>query len=183
MHLTRIIIIGLSAAFSIAATMIISCSAKQTDKRININDSIEEALINANKHVLKTEDRQITDYLARYNIPAETSPTGVRYLIVSKGEGENITKDHLVTIKYEVRSLTGELFYSSDSHGDKTFRMGKGEVEPGLEEILLLMKRGNQAKVIIPSYRAWGLTGDGDKIPPKATLVYEVEIINSKIIK
>lgn len=183
MYLTKIINRGLPVFLLIAAAMIISCSAKQADQRIEINDSVEEALINANKHVLKTEDRQITDYLARYQIPAETSPTGVRYLIYNKGQGERITKDHLVTIKYEVRSLTGELFYSSDKLGNKTFRMGKGEIETGLEEVLLLMKRGDEAKVIIPSYRAWGLTGDGDKIPPKSTLVYEIEIINLKINK
>lgn len=183
MPLRKKIINNIAIVLFVTMAVIMACSQEPKNKSVKINDSIEEALINANKHVLKTEDRQIIDYLARYNIAAEKTATGVRYLIYQKGNGTQITKDHVVTIKYTLKSLAGDVLYSSDKQGNKTFKMGKGEVEAGLEEVLLLMKNGEKAKVVIPSYMAWGLTGDGDKIPPKATLVYDLEIINSIINK
>lgn len=181
MPVTKNRMISIAIVLFVTMATIISCSQEPKNKSVEINDSVEEALINANKHVLKTEDRQITDYLARFNIAAEKTATGVRYVIYQKRDGTPLTKDQVVTMKYTLKSLSGDVLYSSDKQGNKTFKMGKGEVETGLEEVLLLMKSGEKAKVIIPSYMAWGLTGDGDKIPPKTTLVYDLEIINSII--
>lgn len=156
-----------------------SCTGNQEKVKTVINDSIEEALMNVNKHVVNTEDRQIDDFVARMNWAVDKTATGVRYLIYRKSTGTPITKDLTLTISFEMKSLSGEVLYSSVNEGNKTFRMGKGEVESGLEEVLTLMNTGDKAKVIVPSYLAWGLSGDGNKIPPKATLVYDVEILNS----
>ena len=56
--------------------------------------------------------------------------------------------------------------------------LGSGGVESGLEEGILLLKLGDKARFIIPSYLAHGLSGDQDKIPPKATLIYTIKIID-----
>ena len=53
-------------------------------------------------------------------------------------------------------------------------------MEPGLEEGILFMCEGDRAKFILPSHRAFGLTDDQDKIPPKATLIYDVKLIKIK---
>jgi FKBP-type peptidyl-prolyl cis-trans isomerase len=53
-------------------------------------------------------------------------------------------------------------------------------VESGLEEVILFLKKGDRAKIIIPSHLAFGLVGDGNKIPAMATLVYDLELIELK---
>jgi FKBP-type peptidyl-prolyl cis-trans isomerase len=58
--------------------------------------------------------------------------------------------------------------------------IGKGGVEAGLEDGILLMHEGGRAKFIIPSHLAFGLTGNGNKIPPKSTLIYDIKLLKIK---
>lgn len=141
---------------------------------------MDESLINANKEALSTEDEQINDLAARYNWKMTTTGTGLRYLIYQKGNGNQVKARQQVSIRYELKLLTGETIASSAVSGIKTFTLGTGAVENGLEEALQLMNRGDKAKIIIPSHLAYGLTGDEDRIPPKATLVYDVELLIQK---
>lgn len=104
--------------------------------------------------------------------------TGLRYLIYKKGEGVKAEKEKFVKIKYKVNLITGTPCYSSEKEGPKEFLIGKAEVESGLEEGILLMRVGDKAKFIIPSHLAFGLLGDEDKIPKRATLVYDVELMD-----
>ena len=82
-----------------------------------------------------------------------------------------------MTISYEVRLINGNLCYSSAEKGPKEFTAGRGEVEVGIEEGILLMRVGDRAKFIVPSHLAFGLLGDQDKIPPQSTLIYDIELI------
>ena len=70
--------------------------------------------------------------------------------------------------------------YNSDKDGLKLIELGKAEVESGLEEGILLMKVGDKAKLVIPSHLAFGLLGDENKIPKRATLIYDVELVEIK---
>ncbi|HIN39955.1 MAG TPA: FKBP-type peptidyl-prolyl cis-trans isomerase, partial [Flavobacteriales bacterium] len=70
--------------------------------------------------------------------------------------------------------------YSSDIDGTKGFVAGKGEVEDGLDEGVFYMQTGDKAKFILPSHLAYGLMGDGDKVPSHSVLVYDVELIDIK---
>jgi FKBP-type peptidyl-prolyl cis-trans isomerase len=60
------------------------------------------------------------------------------------------------------------------------FQIGHGGVETGLEEAILLMKVGDRAKLVIPSHLAHGFFGDDERIPPRATLIYDIKIVNLK---
>jgi FKBP-type peptidyl-prolyl cis-trans isomerase len=62
----------------------------------------------------------------------------------------------------------------------KEFLIGQSDVEAGLEEGIRLMRTGDRAKLILPSRLAFGLLGDGKKIPPGATLVYDIELVAQK---
>lgn len=55
--------------------------------------------------------------------------------------------------------------------------VGKDNVEAGLHEGIQLMHVGDQMRFILPSHLAHGLTGDQSKIPPLASVVYEVELL------
>jgi FKBP-type peptidyl-prolyl cis-trans isomerase FkpA len=103
--------------------------------------------------------------------------SGLFYSIYEKTEGEHASKGKIALLNFNISLLNGKEVYSSDEKGVIEFEIGKGNVESGLEEGVLLMKTGEKARLIIPSHLAHGLSGDHDKIPEKATIVYDVELI------
>jgi len=138
---------------------------------------MDDSLVNYNKAVVKTEDQEIEDFIQRYRWTMVKSSTGLRYMIYQHGSGERAIKGNIVAIRYEVRLINGNLCYSSAGKGPKEFKIGQGVVEVGTEEGILLMRVGDRAKFIVPSHLAFGLLGDQDKIPPKSTLIYDIELI------
>jgi FKBP-type peptidyl-prolyl cis-trans isomerase FkpA len=138
---------------------------------------LKETLIEANKKVLLSEDQQIDDLINRYGWKMEKTGTGLRYLIYKRGKGQEAKKGLNATLNYSVRLITGDEIYSSEHQGPKQFTIGSGGVESGLEEAILLLHEGDKAKLVIPSHLAYGLLGDQDRIPPKATLIYDLELL------
>jgi FKBP-type peptidyl-prolyl cis-trans isomerase len=156
---------------------IISCADSQTsNKQKPVNKSTEESLLKANKYLVRTEEENILDFLNRYKWDMKSSGTGLRYLIETTGEGRKVQYGDRVSLSFTIRLLSGDIVKSSNVEGLLQFTAGKGGVEAGLEEGIKMMRRGDKAKFILPSHLAFGLLGNGDKIPPKASLVYEIEI-------
>jgi FKBP-type peptidyl-prolyl cis-trans isomerase FkpA len=143
-------------------------------------DSLKEALLKANTRLVNTEDEQIRNLIERYGWKMKETGTGLRYIIYHQGNGTQAKKDMVVKINYELRLITGDLIYTSKEKGPKVFKIGSGGVESGLEEAILLLRAGDKAKLILPSYLAWGLIGDQDQIPPKSTLIYDIEVVELK---
>jgi FKBP-type peptidyl-prolyl cis-trans isomerase len=132
----------------------------------------------ANKQLIKTEDEEINNFIARYKWKMSTSGTGLRYNIYSSGNGKKAAPGSKVKINYVVRLINGDIIYSSEINGPREFIIGKSNAEPGLEEAVLLMRQGDRAKLIIPSHLAFGLHGDENKVPKRATLIYDLEILS-----
>ncbi len=160
----------------------VSCNSDQSDNRhtatpVHVD---KEQLIAANKAAEETEDRQIEDFIRRRGWKMKTTGTGLRYMIYKKGAGKKAETGKIAVIDYEVRLITGELIYTSEKEGAKEFLIGKGGVESGIEEAILLLHEGDRAKFILPSHLAFGLTGDQNKIPPKSTLIYDIKLLTLK---
>jgi FKBP-type peptidyl-prolyl cis-trans isomerase len=102
-------------------------------------------------------------------------------MIYYTGSGKAAVKGMQASVRFTLRLLNGQQIYSSDSAGLKEITLGYSGVETGLEEGLLHLHQGDRAKFIIPSYLAFGLLGDQHKIPPGATLVYDLELVDLKI--
>jgi len=156
---------------------ILSCNntPKEPDK-INTDDYKAPLLI-ANEHMVKVENEEINNYIKRYEWDMQTTATGLRYMIYKKGNGKPVNMGDKVKINYKVKLITGVVCYTSDDDGALEFLTGKAEVINGLEEAVLLMHEGDRAKVIIPSHLAYGLLGDEEKIPKRATLIYDIELL------
>jgi len=137
-------------------------------------------LIEVNKHLVKTENQEIEDYIKRYNWDMKQTKTGLRYMIYKHGKGVKAENGKTAKINYTVELINGDMCYSSEKDGPKEFIIGKRNVEAGLEQGILLMRVGDRAKLIIPSYLAFGLIGDQNKIPKKATLIYDINLIEIK---
>jgi len=172
--------IGIPAMILLLSSCGDTSQPAESTSNIRITD---EKLINYNREVIKSEDQKIEDFLTRYRWKMQTTPTGLRYLIYQQGRGVKSRVGLLARMNYELRLLNGQMIYSSDSLGPKEFVIGYGGVESGLEEAVLLLRQGDKAKIIIPAYLAYGLLGDQQKIPPGATLVYDMELIELKTIK
>ncbi len=150
-------------------------------KQVVLNqDTVDQKLMNINKILVANESEQIEAYIKRYNWEMNTTGSGLRYLIYEKGNGSQTKANSKIKINYRTSLLNGVTVYNSSFDGVKTFVIGKAEVEKGLEEGILLLKVGDKAKFIIPSHLAFGLLGDQKKIPKKATLVYDVELLEVK---
>jgi FKBP-type peptidyl-prolyl cis-trans isomerase len=166
--------------------LLLSCGNKQDDKYQYVDkqqsdkEDVKNSLEKANRYLLVQEAEYINDYIERHKLNVIQTGTGLRYQIVSQGDGELICEGDVVTIEYEVRLLNGDLIYSSQNDGRKTFLVGRGGVESGLEEAILKLRKNSTAILILPAHLAHGLIGDGNKVPPRATLVYRLKVIDKQ---
>jgi FKBP-type peptidyl-prolyl cis-trans isomerase len=108
---------------------------------------------------------------------ARVNPSGLRYIVHAPGEGPTPGINREVTVHYDGYLLDGTKFDSSRDRGEPyAFRIGNGHVIKGWEEALAAMKVGEKRTLIIPWWLGYGLEGKG-RIPPRATLVFEVELL------
>lgn len=158
--------------------VVASCSNRQPkDTPVGDNESTQEKLMKANKYLVNKDADIIRGYIKRRNWDMQISKAGLWYMIYQNGNGAKASLGKTVTFYYKVWLLDGTLCYSSEESGAKRFRLGQGGVESGLEEGMLLLKVGDKARFILPPHLAYGLVGDGNKIPERAIILYEVELI------
>jgi FKBP-type peptidyl-prolyl cis-trans isomerase len=119
--------------------------------------------------------------LARDFANARETKSGMRYFVRALGTGEQTPKPgQWVTCHYEGRLFDGTPFDSSyaRNEGPFNFQVGVGRVIPGWDEAFLSMKRGEKRTLAIPYWLAYGEKGAGSKIPPRAGLIFHVELID-----
>jgi FKBP-type peptidyl-prolyl cis-trans isomerase len=94
------------------------------------------------------------------------------------GTGAEAVSGKRVSVHYVGTLTNGSKFDSSRDHGEPfSFRLGKGEVIKGWDQGVAGMKVGGIRKLTIPPELAYGDRGYPPVIPPKATLVFEVELL------
>lgn len=166
----------LSLIFLLLALFSCNTSVKR-DKGIEAMPKQDE-LIQHQRSVVRNEDEDIENYIARRNYSMITTKTGLRYNIYYRGKGtELIRESDLVEIEYEVSLLDGTVVYSSKDQGKLELQVGKSSLANGLQEGLRYLHMGDKAILIVPSHLAYGLTGDGDKIGKYQVLVMNVEVL------
>ena len=153
-----------------------SCEEKpQEQQKIPIED-MKSSMETANRYLLNEEEEDIANYISRHELEMVKTGTGLRYQIIKQGSDNLIESGQTVSLDYELHSIAGDLIYSSVNEGVKSFVVGSGMVEAGLDEAMLYFHYGDYGKVIIPFHLAYGLHGDDNKIPEYATLVYTIKI-------
>lgn len=95
------------------------------------------------------------------------------------GEGLEVAKFDILTVHYTGKLEDGTVFDSSKNPGRDPFRftVGLGEVIRGWDEGFIGMKIGGTRTLTIPPELGYGVRGAGDAIPPNATLIFEVELL------
>jgi FKBP-type peptidyl-prolyl cis-trans isomerase len=172
----------------IASLLLIGVSAC-TGCKSNGNQSTEvqhiptqDALIERNKQAARDERSNIDEFIASKGWDMKQTGTGLHYQFIQKGDSTLPTAQYEqeALVKTQVELLNGDLIYTTDHNGPQWFKVGKSDVESGLHEGILLMRVGDKARFIMPSHLAHGLVGDFKAIPPRSTLVYEVELMDLK---
>jgi FKBP-type peptidyl-prolyl cis-trans isomerase FkpA len=109
---------------------------------------------------------------------ARITDSGLKYEDLATGEGAEATAGSRVVVHYTGWLASGAKFDSSVDRGDSfDFVLGRGEVIRGWDEGVAGMKVGGRRKLTIPPHLGYGASGAGGVIPPNATLVFEVELL------
>ncbi|CAL2083637.1 gliding motility-associated peptidyl-prolyl isomerase GldI [Tenacibaculum sp. 190524A02b] len=88
--------------------------------------------------------------------------------------------DDIVQLEYNVRSLNGDIIYENRQ---RSYKVDKQDFIPALQDGIKLMKKGETITFVIPSYRAYGVTGDGNKIGIHQPIQSTVKLIDIKTNK
>jgi len=111
----------------------------------------------------------------------DKTTSGLRYKIINEGAGVKAEKGKTVSVHYEGSLPNGQVFDSSFKRKQPIdFTLGIGQVISGWDEGIALLKVGDKARFVIPSHLGYGSAGAGGVIPPDATLIFDVELMDVK---
>lgn len=141
----------------------------------------------------------INAYLSKHQLEASTTPSGLRYIILSSGKGANPQAGDIVSVNYVGKTLEGEVFDTNIVEEAKThnlydarrkyepmrFTIGEGSMIPGFEEGIVLLNKQAKASLLLPSVLAYGEMELPPHIKPHASLIFEVELVDiqTRIVK
>ncbi|MEL1256117.1 peptidylprolyl isomerase [Flavobacterium sp. DGU38] len=111
----------------------------------------------------------------------DKTESGLRYKMIQKGEGKKAEAGKTVSVHYEGSLENGKVFDSSYPRKKPIeFKLGIGQVIEGWDEGIALLQVGDKARFVIPSDLGYGPAGAGGVIPPHATLIFDVELMDVK---
>lgn len=110
---------------------------------------------------------------------ATKTASGLMYIVTRPGAGAKPVSGANVKVHYAGRLVDGTEFDNSFKRGQPIdFRVGTGMVIPGWDEGIMMMQKGEKRTLIIPANLAYGPEGRPPVIPPNATLVFDVELMD-----
>jgi FKBP-type peptidyl-prolyl cis-trans isomerase FkpA len=144
----------------LALTLLISCTKSEES-----NEPIDYTAKN---------DKEITDYIAKNNLTAQKSTTGLYYIINEPGTGAQPTANSNVTVAYKGYFTNGIVFDQSNSQG---ISFGLNQVIKGWTEGIPHFKAGGSGILLIPAHLAYGSYNNGS-IPGGSVLLFDVKLIS-----
>jgi len=130
---------------------------------------------------IEKEKEKFAQWVKENYPDAKMTESGLAYIIEKTGEGPLPQKGQAVSVHYTGVFQDGKKFDSSyDRNEPITFPVGVGRVIKGWDEGIMLLNKGSKAKLIIPFWLAYGESGRPPVIPAKATLLFDVELVDLK---
>ncbi|HOK38280.1 MAG: FKBP-type peptidyl-prolyl cis-trans isomerase [Bacteroidales bacterium] len=168
----------------ILSALTVSCTSKENKaeekplpysvvKKMHRNELLEW-----NKNIVEFDAEMIRKFIERRRWHMEMSASGLYYQIYHKTNDIKAEIGLIAVFNYKISLLDGTVLYSSDVDGPRNETLGKMETELGLHEGLMMLRKGEKARFICPPHLAFGVPGDGYKVPYNSILVYEIELID-----
>ena len=157
------------------AIFLLSCNNGSRNSVI-IKKPGKQELADLNTYMVQKDRERIQNYIERKHLDMKESPNGLWYLIKKEGSGRCFTDSERIVMDYRCYLLDGTLCYTSENLGPREIVLGRSELEAGLYEGLKMLKSGGEAIFILPPFLAYGIIGDNKSIPPRAIIVYEIEV-------
>lgn len=130
---------------------------------------------------LAEQKRLADEALEKVAAGFDKTESGLRYKIIQKGSGKQAEKGKKVSVHYKGALENGMEFDSSYKRKQPIeFPLGQGHVIEGWDEGIALLQVGDKARFVIPSHLGYGSRGAGGVIPPDATLIFDVELMDVK---
>ena len=137
------------------------------------------AFVNDKEDRIKDAKEKDSKFLENVVADMDKTESGLYYKIIRTGNGKSPLAGSNVSVHYRGMLMDGSEFDSSYQRNEPiNFVLGKGQVISGWDEGIALLNKGASAKLVIPSVLAYGSSGAGGVIPPDATLVFEVELLD-----
>lgn len=176
----KYLIIIMLMLFALGLT--VSCDHKATGTVVSFSEEVKEdkdaPYVEGNKNIMRRENEEMQMFIQRYGWQMQRTPTGLYVEVLEPGEGELFKENDRVAMDYRTFLLSGEQVYSSDSNGVKVFVVNRSEEIDALHEAAQMMRPGAKARLVIPSYLAYGVAGDGDKIQGLQPIVMEIRVLD-----
>lgn len=131
--------------------------------------------------LLQKDIQTINDYLTKNHISAQRTPSGAFVQMLSQGSGPAVQQGNLVTVNYTGRTLDGTVF---DSSTDSSFqhatplKFSVGQMIPGFNEGIVMLKKGDKAKFFIPSPLGYGAQSPSPKMKPNSILIFDIDVLD-----
>lgn len=139
---------------------------------------VTPAIVRAQREKLPPEDLELVQKTWPH---AQRTATGLRYVVLAEGKGQLAKPGDLVRVRYTGWLLDGTQFDQAiDPAKPFEFRLGRNNVIVGWDQGLQLMRPGEKRVFIVPYELGYGSRGKPPSIPPRATLVFEVELVEIK---
>lgn len=123
---------------------------------------------------LKTDLELIKKYLSDNNLTANSTASGLHYIITAPGNGGSPDISSTVTVKYKGYLLDGSVFDETSGSSSATFPLSN--LIEGWQEGIPLLKTGGKGTFFIPSYLGYGPSRVGT-IPANSVLIFEIELV------
>lgn len=164
---------------SLGLLLLFSCRRAATNDRAPQKWSSAQS-VDFNQEVSIREQLKIKTFLAHYtHLKMERTNSGLHYMIYQHGNQQQpMAKDgQQALVQLQIGLLDGTTCYQTKPDEIERITIAHSEKESGIHEALLLMRKGDKAKLILPSYLGHGLLGDRLKIPPQSILYIDIQLM------
>jgi FKBP-type peptidyl-prolyl cis-trans isomerase len=154
-----------------------SCTTGQNNGGQTAQEKAEEqSLIDANREFLKKERAQIERFIKANGFVMKQTGSGLYYMFLTEPTDTNqqVKDGDRVQYDFKISLLDGTYVNGSAESGQRTLTLGKQQAEIGLHEVFLLSFTDCPMLIILPSHLAHGISQNEDDVPPRATLIYEI---------